>query len=303
MRILVVGASSRLGRAVIPHLLARGWEVRAMTRHPSGLGDLAAQGAQVVQGDLRDRRSIERAVQGCTHVLSAAHALSGTGHNSSEAVDLRGISTLIDAAAHAQVEHFVFTSAWGSSSESPVDFMRYKAAGEVPAGQWPVMDHPASGSLHGILGDVDVGTGRARTARNAVRAWPESHKLRGRAGRGVFVVAALEDPAARGRVIDVGGPENISLREVVRVFERASGKSARVKVVPLWVLHAVAVLMRPFHRPLARLAALAVWQDTADMRLAPARTLAQDPVRLTSLREIAEWTSAQGTLQVDPARA
>ncbi|MFD1734539.1 SDR family oxidoreductase [Deinococcus malanensis] len=130
MRILVVGASSRLGRAVIPHLLARGWEVRAMTRHPSGLGDLAAQGAQVVQGDLRDRRSIERAVQGCTHVLSAAHALSGTGHNSSEAVDLRGISTLIDAAAHAQVEHFVFTSAWGSSSESPVDFMRYKAAGE-----------------------------------------------------------------------------------------------------------------------------------------------------------------------------
>ena len=47
-------------------LLAAGWRVRAMTRHPDSdaANDLAGRGAEVVQADLDDEASLERALKG-----------------------------------------------------------------------------------------------------------------------------------------------------------------------------------------------------------------------------------------------
>ncbi len=61
--ILVTGSTGQQGGAVARQLLSRGYRVRAMTRKPEGepAKALSALGAEVVQGDLDDPNSLERA--------------------------------------------------------------------------------------------------------------------------------------------------------------------------------------------------------------------------------------------------
>lgn len=66
--ILVTGATGAQGGSVARHLIADGqWKVRAFTRKPDSdaARALASAGAEVVQGDLADRGSIVRALDGC----------------------------------------------------------------------------------------------------------------------------------------------------------------------------------------------------------------------------------------------
>jgi len=47
-----------------------------------------------------------------------------------------------------------------------------------------------------------------------------------------FCVAALDNPAARNRTLDIGGPEALSPLEVVAIFEEVSGRKFQVEKVP-----------------------------------------------------------------------
>ncbi len=61
--VLVTGATGRQGGAVVRHMLPKGWKLRALTRNSSSHAaqELARQGVEVVQGDLEDVASLERA--------------------------------------------------------------------------------------------------------------------------------------------------------------------------------------------------------------------------------------------------
>ncbi len=67
MRLLVVGATGGLGRAVVDSALARGHDVSALVRNPQ-TADLPAE-VRNLQGDVLDRVSLERAVDGRDAVL------------------------------------------------------------------------------------------------------------------------------------------------------------------------------------------------------------------------------------------
>ena len=64
MRIAVIGATGVLGRHVIPRLLERGHEVRAVVRQEAQAGSLKAVGVQVILGDILKPDSLTEAVAG-----------------------------------------------------------------------------------------------------------------------------------------------------------------------------------------------------------------------------------------------
>ena len=77
--ILVAGATGQQGGATTRHLLAKGWSVRALTRNPNSPAAqaLTAAGTEVVQGDLGDQMSLNRALDGVYGVFSVQTPESG----------------------------------------------------------------------------------------------------------------------------------------------------------------------------------------------------------------------------------
>jgi len=107
--ILVTGATGQQGGAVARHLLADGWQVRALVRDPDkdAARRLAAQGAELVKGDLNDRATVDAALQDAYGVFSVQNFwLPDVGFDG----EMRQGRLLADAAAAAGVGHFVYSS-------------------------------------------------------------------------------------------------------------------------------------------------------------------------------------------------
>ena len=70
--VLVVGATGKQGGAAARHLLASGWQVRALVRDTQGApaSRLAAAGARLVRGDMDDTASLAAAMRGVYGVFS-----------------------------------------------------------------------------------------------------------------------------------------------------------------------------------------------------------------------------------------
>jgi uncharacterized protein YbjT (DUF2867 family) len=62
--ILVVGASSKPGQKLIPMLVDKGYQVRALTRNPQQLDFAHFPGIEVIEGDLRQPDTLLRACEG-----------------------------------------------------------------------------------------------------------------------------------------------------------------------------------------------------------------------------------------------
>ena len=131
---LVVGATGLLGGKICRRLAAKGKPIRALVRATSdqvrvkALKDL---GADLVQGDLRNRASLEAACQGVRTVISTASAVPFSyqpGENDIQTVDLDGLTNLIAAAQAADVPRFIYTS---FSGQIDLDFPLRNAKGAV----------------------------------------------------------------------------------------------------------------------------------------------------------------------------
>src|ERR687885_650177 len=70
-KILVVGATGRVGGAAVKGLLEAGFRVRALVRRPQRGEPLRALGAEVAVGNVSDPDTLGPAVQGCSGVFSA----------------------------------------------------------------------------------------------------------------------------------------------------------------------------------------------------------------------------------------
>jgi len=107
--ILVTGATGQQGGATARHLIDQGWTVRGLTRNSEGASAeaLAKLGAQVVQGDLDDRTSIDAALDGVYGVYSFPNMAMGIDN------EIRQGKLMADAAKAAGVKHFVQGSVGG----------------------------------------------------------------------------------------------------------------------------------------------------------------------------------------------
>lgn len=63
MKILVTGATGKVGSRFVPRLLAKGYEVNILVRDEAKAAALAALGAKVIVGDLSDEATLVPAVQ------------------------------------------------------------------------------------------------------------------------------------------------------------------------------------------------------------------------------------------------
>ncbi|KAB1904530.1 NAD(P)H-binding protein [Micromonospora sp. AMSO1212t] len=205
MRVLVTGATGRLGRVAVPRLRDEGFTLRAMSRRPR-TGD----GVEWVTADLATGAGLAEAVAGVDAVLHLASSPQRRTHD----VDVLGTRRLAVAAGHAGVRHLVFVSIVGVD-RVPLGYYRHKLAAEqvVAAGPvpWSVLratQFPEflAGLLSGAsrLGPV-IGD-------RAVLAQPVDP------GEVADRLAVLLLAGPSNRVEDFGGPEVLRFDEAARAW-------------------------------------------------------------------------------------
>ncbi|KAL3737004.1 hypothetical protein ACJRO7_025865 [Eucalyptus globulus] len=95
--VLVVGATSRIGRILVRKLMLRGYSVKALVRKPDQLPpDALPRSVEVVAGDVGDPSSLKAAVQGCQKIIYCATARSAITGDLFR-VDYRGVYNLTKA--------------------------------------------------------------------------------------------------------------------------------------------------------------------------------------------------------------
>ncbi len=109
VRVLVTGATGFLGGTLALKLAAEGARVRALVRTPSKAGFLRGiPKVELVPGDVTDRDSLTKAVDGCAVVFHCA--ASFTDWRSQQAVNVGGTRNVAETAAEAKVERLVHVS-------------------------------------------------------------------------------------------------------------------------------------------------------------------------------------------------
>ena len=122
--VAVTGATGRQGGAVVRHLRAGGWTVRALPRTPGARAAraLGALGAEVVAADMTDPDSLVRAFRGAQGVYSVQNPW-GIGREAEE----RQGRNVADAARAVGVRHLVYGSAGPGVAGTGVDSWESKA--------------------------------------------------------------------------------------------------------------------------------------------------------------------------------
>jgi NADH dehydrogenase len=260
--ILVAGGTGRLGRALTARLTRRGLPVRVLTRDPARAASLAGQGVEVVTGDVRDRGSLPAAVSGVSVVVSAVHGFAGSGGVSPAAVDQRGNINLIDAARDAGA-HIVLMSVVGAAADSPMELSRMKYAAEqylrAGAADWTIVRATAFLELW-----IEILTKTAARSGRPVVFGRGNNPVSFVSVTDVAALAehAVTDPGARGRILEIGGPD-LTLNQLAAAVQAAAGRSGASRHVPPAVLRIMGGTLGRVRPELGRMAAAALIMDRA----------------------------------------
>jgi len=256
--ILVAGSTGVLGSEIVRRLIARGEKVRAMVRAtsaPEKIERLEKAGAETVRADLKDPRTLVAACAGVNAVISTVTTiLTSQPGDSFEATDGEGNKSLVDAAKRAGVARFSYVSFDTSkSADNPLSNAKKDAEEHLKKSGIDYTILHASLFFEIWLGPMLFADPVAGTAKVYGKG---TDKIRYVAVADVaeFAVQSLSRPVARNATIPVGGPDEISQREAVRIFEDAYGKKFNVIEVPEAALEAQwSSAQNPFDRTFAGL--------------------------------------------------
>jgi NADH dehydrogenase len=296
---LVVGATGFLGGEICRRLVGKDARVRALVRSTSArekVRYLERLGAELVEGDLKDRASLDAACRGATAVISTATTtVSRQPGDTIERVDRDGQLDLVDAAQAAGARHFVFVSV--GSRMLPCPLTEAKRAVErrlQESGLTYTVLRPTAFMeiwLGPALG-FDIAGGRVHVLG------PGTGKLSWIALGDVaqFAVESLSNPEARNATVELGGPEALSPLEVVRICEDVTGKQLEVHHVPDGAPPPLPMPDDSLRASFEAIVRSIINGDPIDM----SETLGRFPIRLTSVRDYAERVAGGAAPAANP---
>lgn len=237
--ILVTGGTGFIGRELVRQLVTLGKPVRTLLR-PSSKSPALPKGVpvEVAVCSLLDERGLRAAMKGVDivfHLASAERQSTGADLNQ---VDVEGTHQVALAAAQAGITQFYYLSHLGVDRASAYPVLRAKALAES------AIIH--SGVPYTIFrSGVAFGPGDALFSGLArlMRMLPFAFFMPGDGSHVVqpiwvedlvtCLLMTLENDEYQNRVLSIGGAEYLSLRQVLKIIENATGmRRIPVEVYP-----------------------------------------------------------------------
>ncbi|ALG09718.1 NmrA family NAD(P)-binding protein [Kibdelosporangium phytohabitans] len=203
MTILVTGATGKVGRHIVDHLLSTGQQVRALTRDPSA-ANLPA-GVEVARGDLSDAATLAPALEGVT----ALHLITFAGYQ-----DLTNGEELVELARKAGVQRVTVLRGWDETSVQ--EALR---ASDLPWTHVQVVEFMGN-ALEWAPGIRDGGV--VREFSTAPSALIHEGDI------GAVAATALTEDGHAGKEYLLTGPEALTPAERVAIIAKALGRDVRV---------------------------------------------------------------------------
>lgn len=252
--ILVAGGTGFVGAAITRELARRGHRVAVMSRNPSAAANrFPGMDVTFRKGDVTDPGSLASALAGVETVVGCQQFPNSPIENPGkgftfENVDAMGTEHLVAAAKAAEVRRFVYLSGAGAAPEGR-HWFRAKWRAETAVRN--------SGITYTILrpswvyGPEDNALNRFVRMARFLPFVPQIGAIDRQRMQPVFVedvakavVSCLESDTAANRVFELGGPEVISMTQVVSTALEVSGRKRPILAAPAGFMKLLAGILQ-----------------------------------------------------------
>ncbi len=239
--VTIFGGSGFVGRYIARRLAKQGWRIRVAVRRPNEALFVKPYGAvgqvEPVLCNIRDDLSVRAAMQGADAVINCVGTFDRGGKNNFDAVQVRGASRIARIAREEGVGRLVHISAIGADPHGPSHYAVSKGEGEAAI----LSNYPGAVILRPsvIFGTEDKFLNRFA---GMTKMGPILPLIGGKSRfQPVYVedVAKAAVKAANGDVpagiYELGGPDVLTLREIVGQILSSIYRRRLVINLPLWI--------------------------------------------------------------------
>ena len=239
MLVTVFGGGGFIGRHIVQRLAAAGHSIRIAGRDTERAARLCTMGGvgQItpVAASVTDEASCVRAIAGSDLVINLVGILFESRAGDFQRIQAEGAGRVARLAAAAGAKQFLHLSAIGADAASPSLYAQTKAAGEtavLAAFPGAIILRPSVvfgpddqffnrfAGLAAMLPFMPVVAGDTRFQPVYVGDVADA------------ALAALADPAAPGKVFELGGPRVMSMRQVLRYILDVTGRQRPMIALP-----------------------------------------------------------------------
>ncbi len=256
LKILLTGATGYVGGRLLKKLELEGYAVRCLARRPEYLKNKIASSTELVQGDLLNEESLEKAMTGIETAYYLVHSMGTKGVFEEE--EKRSASNFASAARKTGIQKIIYLGGLSHGKNlSPHLKSRHEVGTILRESGIPIIEFQAS---------IIIGSGslsfemiRSLMERLPVMTTP----------RWVHVLAqpiSIEDviqylleaarlPVHESRIFEIGGPDKMSYLDLMKEYGRQRGLKRLIIPVPVlspWLSSLWLALVTPLYAQVGR---------------------------------------------------
>jgi NADH dehydrogenase len=247
-RATVFGGTGFLGRRIVDRLRSRDIAVRIAARHPDknrkgGADPVELDFAQV---EVRDANSVAEAIGDSEAVVNAVGLYVESGSYTFQSVHVDGARHVAKAAKECGAERLIHISGIGVDRHARSDYVHCRAQGEAAVRDAFVDATIVRPSVMFGVDDAFLNTLLKLVKRSPIIPLFGSGHTRLQPVNVDDVAEAVArlttGPEVSGKIFELGGPDVLSYRELIRLIARRAGQRPLLIPVPYVIWHAIAAV-------------------------------------------------------------